>query len=299
VGDRITEFQQNPPNLLNWPHVLCDQGQLVAGGEDGPKKIWHILGFHALDPYDRAKFNTNEAQLYNKTVNLTTKKGSRQWKLNHECQRQHKTITNVLTTKTVLPNLLSPLLFSCLFWQHYGCYFGSVFLRMAPIQKKPTTVAHEGTDSFPVSWCDEAMPPLDRKQQALLMQLIEKLSSTAFDGNLLPVRIKDKSTTTHVSDAQSYPSVRPSLGMWKPSIFCVTSFTLVFSLPFALGASLSSALVGLSCQILMVPSSDPDAYDSPPGAKRTQWTGPWCPLLHAAWYKEQWVILELESITGY
>jgi hypothetical protein len=34
------------------------------------------------------------------------------------------------------------------------------------------------------------MPPLDRKQQALMMQLIEKVSLTAFDGNLLPVRTK-------------------------------------------------------------------------------------------------------------
>ena len=92
----------------------------------------------------------------------------------------------------------------------------------------------------------------------------------------------EPSTAKHARDAiQSYPSVCPSLGMWKPSILVVTSFTPAVALPLA--ASLSSALGGLSCQIRMVPSSDPEAYDSPPGANRTQWTGPWCPLLQAAY----------------
>lgn len=53
--------------------------------------------------------------------------------------------------------------------------------------------------------------------------------------------------------------------MWKPSIFLATSSTLWF---------------GVVCQILMVPSSDPEAYDSPVGENLTQCTGPWCPLLH-------------------
>jgi hypothetical protein len=58
--------------------------------------------------------------------------------------------------------------------------------------------------------------------------------------------------------------------MWKPSILHVTSSTPTFALPFASAASSASTLVGLSCQIRIVPSSDPDAYDSPPGANRTQ-----------------------------
>lgn len=79
-----------------------------------------------------------------------------------------------------------------------------------------------------------------------------------------------------------------SFSLVFPSAICVSSNFLVISSaetftssfgPFGIEVwcSISKELI---CHILMVPSSDPEAYDSPPGANLTQWTGPWWPLLH-------------------
>lgn len=147
-----------------------------------------------------------------------------------------------------------------------------------PIQKNPPPFAYEGYGFSPAPWWWLMKPGYPWMANRRWWLCREKLNDhRSSEGNLLAIRTT--STTKHM---RSYPSVCPSLGMWKPSILVVTSFTTAFVLPFALAASLSSALAGLSCQIRMVPSSEPDAYDSPPGANRTQWTGPWCPLLQAA-----------------
>lgn len=146
-----------------------------------------------------------------------------------------------------------------------------------PIQK-PTTMLTRGMvfPQLPGWWLLKPWYPWIANRCWWLCR--EKLNDRGSPmGNLLAIRTT--STTKHM---RSYPSVCPSLGMWKPSILVVTSFTPAVVLPFALATSLSSALAGLSCQIRMVPSSEPDAYDSPQGANRTQWTGPWCPLLQAA-----------------
>ena len=51
----------------------------------------------------------------------------------------------------------------------------------------------------------------------------------------------------------------------------------------------------------MVPSSEPDAYDSPPGANRTVCTGPWCPAALEGIQVIHWIsvvgvaILEVED----
>lgn len=43
------------------------------------------------------------------------------------------------------------------------------------------------------------------------------------------------------------------------------------------------------CHNLRVPSSDPDAYNSPSGEKRTQWTGPKCPLKDSKKKKKKYI----------
>ena len=100
----------------------------------------------------------------------------------------------------------------------------------------------------------------------------------------------------HSSLASSFSPDFPSSAIWKPSILRETSSAVTFTFPddpFAGTASGSSVVNGPVCHILIVPSSDPEAYDSPPGEKRTQWTGPWWPLLHAALgLKEEDILLE-------
>ena len=56
----------------------------------------------------------------------------------------------------------------------------------------------------------------------------------------------------------------PTLCM--PTLYCLSTVAPVLSVPSML-------------HILMVPSSDPDAYESYVGANRTACTGPWWPLL--------------------
>ena len=65
-----------------------------------------------------------------------------------------------------------------------------------------------------------------------------------------------------------------------PSVMCVSSSFVITSSAETLTSSFGSISDGAICHILTVPSSDPEAYDSPPGANLTQWTGPWWPLLH-------------------
>ena len=61
-----------------------------------------------------------------------------------------------------------------------------------------------------------------------------------------------------------------------------TSSATSFTWPLRLLLSFSSWFTVFTSHILTVPSSEPDVYESPPGAYLTQCTGPWWPLLHPA-----------------